>query len=177
MMIESVQMQHHLHLPLVNARYEKWIKKTRKRTGTKMIFVLSRLTVLFDLSICDAQRNRERESENGRQREGGKYTTNWASCHNRRSMAGWLTGHTKHLGKARANNMNTIQMKITPYCYKSQTDILVIIICIIIIINCGGPLGAHRCRSSRMRANNCAGEHQPSGVNAMVLGKAKCNHY
>lgn len=133
---------------------------------------------------CWAQRKRERargrlrKSENGRQREGGKYTTNWASCHNRRSMAGWLTGHTKHLAEARANNINTIQMKITPYCYKSQTDILVIIICIIIIINCGGPLGAHRCRSSRMRENNCAGEHQASGgSNAMVLKKAKCNNH
>lgn len=55
-------------------------------------------------------------------------------------MAGWLA--TQSTWDARANNINTIQMKITPYCYKSQTHILVIIICIIIIINCGGLLSA-----------------------------------
>lgn len=129
-----------------------------------MIFVLSRFTALFDLSIRDAgqrvragkkgsETEKEREWEAARRRE----MHHKLSSMPQQAIDGWLGWlATQSTWAARANNINTIQMKITPYCYKSQTDILVIIICIIIIINCGGLAGAHRCRSSRMRENKIA---------------------
>lgn len=60
MMIESVQMQHHLttyNSCKCTIREMNTRERGKKVTGTKMIFVLSRFSVPFDLWMqCDAVR-------------------------------------------------------------------------------------------------------------------------